>query len=166
MLLGVPCEMVDCFDSSRPILLGGLGPGEDRQGCMKLRLKKHRWFPKILKARDPLVFSVGWRRFQSLPIFAVEDHNRRIRMLKYTPEHSHCIAAMWGTEHLAPIKRTTCEIVSITAWDIGFCVKRGKKNCVNLFIRSNFTSQQWICRCARPVLKHTELESVCHWNYS
>lgn len=88
--------MIDCFDNSRPILLGGLGPGEDRQGCMRLRLKKHRWFPKILKTKDPLIFSIGWRRFQSLPIFAVEDHNRRIRMLKYTPEHTHCVAATWG----------------------------------------------------------------------
>jgi hypothetical protein len=36
-----------------------------------------RWFPKVLKTRDPLVFSCGWRRWQALPVFALEDHNRR-----------------------------------------------------------------------------------------
>lgn len=102
--------MIDCFDRSRPILVGGLGPGEDRQGCMRLRLKKHRWFPKILKTKDPLIFSMGWRRFQSLPIFAVEDHNRRIRMLKYTPEHTHCVAATWGKLEIYPNLRPSFEM--------------------------------------------------------
>lgn len=40
-------------------------------------LRSRRWFPKLLKTRDPLVFSCGWRRWQSLPVYAVEDHNRR-----------------------------------------------------------------------------------------
>ena len=38
-----------------------------------------RWHAKILKSRDPLVFSMGWRRFQSMPVFATEDANGRLR---------------------------------------------------------------------------------------
>ncbi|CAN1311885.1 Ribosome biogenesis protein BMS1 homolog, partial [Linum perenne] len=37
---------------------------------------------KILKSRDPLVLSVGWRRYQTTPVYAIEDSNGRHRMLK------------------------------------------------------------------------------------
>ncbi len=67
---GLPCELVTHHDPRRPLLVGGLGQGEEKLGMMRLRLKRHRWFPKLLKCRDPLVFSVGWRRFQSLPVYA------------------------------------------------------------------------------------------------
>ena len=63
---------------------------------MHLRFKRHRWYPKLLKNRDPLVFSAGWRRFQALPVFSQEDNNQRQRMLKYTPEHMHCRATVYG----------------------------------------------------------------------
>lgn len=93
---GVPCELVNNFDPRTPLLLGGLQRSEEAPGYMQLRLKRHRWFPKVLKNRDPLVFSIGWRRFQSIPVFAIKDNNERHRMLKYSPEHMHCLASVWG----------------------------------------------------------------------
>eukprot|EP01060_Flectonema_neradi_P009000 TRINITY_DN1643_c1_g1_i1.p1 TRINITY_DN1643_c1_g1~~TRINITY_DN1643_c1_g1_i1.p1 ORF type:complete len:1063 (+),score=272.75 TRINITY_DN1643_c1_g1_i1:373-3561(+) len=93
---GVPAEFVSNFQPKLPLVLGGLLASEDRLGVVYMRIKKHRWYPKILKAGDPLVLSVGWRRFQTQPIFALEDPNGRNRYLKYSPLHMHCVAAFYG----------------------------------------------------------------------
>lgn len=96
----MPSSLVDQFEPDYPLIVGGLNAGEIGDGYVRIRLKKHRWYKKILKTRDPLIVSMGWRRFQTVPIYHVMDDNMRNRALKYTPWHLHCLTTFWAP--LAP----------------------------------------------------------------
>lgn len=92
----IPCEFIENLNPSYPIVLGGLLATESRFGIMNVRIRRHRWHKKILKSQDPLILSLGWRRFQTLPIYTTSDSRTRNRMLKYTPEHAYCFASFYG----------------------------------------------------------------------
>ena len=76
---GIPAEFIEAFNPEFPMVIGGLTPQETNLGYVRCRFKKHRWHQKILKCNDPLVFSIGWRRFQSIPVYSTEDQNGRYR---------------------------------------------------------------------------------------
>ena len=115
VLDSVPYEFARSFNPRYPVIIGGLAPTEDRFGFVQIRIKRHRWHKKILKTNDPLIFSLGWRRFQTLPVYSISDSRTRNRMLKYTPEHMHCFGTFYGP---------------LVAPNTGFC-------CVQSFSNSN-----------------------------
>ena len=115
---GVPSSFLASFDPVYPLVLGGLTPQETNLGFVRCRVKKHRWHKKILKCNDPLVFSIGWRRFQSIPTYSTEDQNGRYRYMKYTPEHMHCFATFYGPQ--APPNTGILAIQKMTGSIAGF----------------------------------------------
>ena len=122
LLRDMPASAVDHFDGLRPMIVGGIAAtdGMDNPdtpstgfGFIKTRLKRHRWYGKILKSGNPLIVSIGWRRYETCPVFSKQDHGEggmsgtfstkaggdtgtRNRFLKYTPQHLHCIATFYG----------------------------------------------------------------------
>ena len=93
---GMPCEFVENFDPNFPMVIGGLGPSENTVGYLNLRIRKHKWHRKILKSNDPVVVSIGWRRYQTVSTYSIKDDNMRNRFLKYSPEYLHCQSTIFG----------------------------------------------------------------------
>lgn len=92
----VPAEFIEYFDPTYPLVIGSLNMGEENIGYVNVRIKKHRWYNKILKTSDPLIISLGWRRFQTIPLYSKLEDDLKYRYLKYTPEHLACNAHFWG----------------------------------------------------------------------
>jgi len=108
----VPAACVAEMKRERPIILGGLLPGESRMGLMQVRVKRHRWHPKLLKSGDALLLSAGWRRFQTVPTFSLEDRGeKRMRFLKYSLEHAHCTMTSYG-----PMMPPNTGVLAFRSW--------------------------------------------------
>ena len=79
-----------------PIIVGSLLPAAERfvliQVCID-GIQGH------LKNGDIFIFSFGWRRFPSIPIYSLDDHSIRMRMLKHAPEHMQWHATFYGSSH-------------------------------------------------------------------
>lgn len=97
VIKNVPHEFTDNFNCTKPVIIGGLLPHEGNMGFIKARVIRHRWHRRLLKSNDPLIFSIGWRRYQSIPVYSMEqDTTERQRFLKYTPQHMHCHITFYG----------------------------------------------------------------------
>ena len=88
------------FEPNHPIILSTLShqESEKQMSFIKIRFNKHLWFPKILKTNDPIILSICWRKFQTTMAYCVEDKNHRLRLIKYTPKFTNCIAICYGPQ--------------------------------------------------------------------
>ena len=83
-----------------PVVLCSLKHQESSLAFLRVKIKKHRWYPHVLKNKDPLTFSIGWRKFQSIPVFTMEDETGNsevnMRMIKYTPKFGFCYGVFYS----------------------------------------------------------------------
>jgi len=82
-----------------PVVLCSLRQHENNFSFLRVKIKKHRWYPHVLKTKDPIVFSVGWRKFQSIPVYTMEDEtgaDAKMRMIKYTPKFGFSYGVFYG----------------------------------------------------------------------
>ena len=88
------------FDPNHPIILSTLShqESETQMSFIKIRFSKHLWFPKILKTNDPIILSIGWRKFQTTMAYCVQDKNHNLRLIKYTPKFTTCYAVCYGPQ--------------------------------------------------------------------
>lgn len=148
----MPCEFIKHFDPRFPCLVGGLLSNEESLGFLQVRVKKHRWHKKILKCNDPLIVSMGWRRFQTIPIYSIRDPNGRQRMLKYTPEHMHCYATFYG-----PLAPPGTGLVAFQTLSNSMASFRVSATGVVLELDQSFKIVKKLKLCGTPykIMKHT-----------
>jgi len=48
--------------ADKPVLLCGMHPHEEKLGLIDIKFKRHKYFERMLKSNDQLVFSAGWRK--------------------------------------------------------------------------------------------------------
>ncbi|KAL0233312.1 hypothetical protein GEMRC1_012057 [Eukaryota sp. GEM-RC1] len=94
VLKNVPSSYLE-LPNTTPIILGVVPVVEKDTdlGPVWTKAKKHRWYNRLLKSNDPIVISMGWRRFQTRGVLSRTDLGNgleRHRYLKYTPEHEFC----------------------------------------------------------------------------
>jgi ribosome biogenesis protein BMS1 len=95
VIRGVKFSLYQNF-SQIPLIISQFPFGENTRGFLLIRLKKHRFYKALMKTNDPLIFSIGFQKFQSLPYFCRKDLEDRMRMVKYTPKFDYCLCAAYS----------------------------------------------------------------------
>lgn len=76
---------IESLDASI-LVIGSYLPSENTRIFLKAKIMKNKWQKLDLKSNSPFFFSMGWFRFQSIPIFSEKD-----RMLKYCKQSSEML---------------------------------------------------------------------------
>lgn len=98
LVMRLPEALKDIYSPHNPLLLGANREEELSLTYIQGRVKRHRWYKKTLKTKEAHYVSMGWRRFQTVPVFSVKDPVRN-RMLKYIPESMACSISFFGPVH-------------------------------------------------------------------
>ena len=86
----VPCEFIENLESASC---------QEKVRCtfhVTVCIKRHHWYKCILKSSDPLILSLSWQQFQTLPVYFKWEDSLCQHYLKHTPEHLHCDTTLYG----------------------------------------------------------------------
>ncbi|OAG29791.1 ribosome biogenesis protein BMS1 [Nematocida sp. ERTm5] len=98
LMIVLPMAVSNMYTPENIFILGANKEEELSMTFIQGRVKRHKWFKKTLKTKEAHYISMGWRRFQTTPIFSLKDAIRN-RILKYIPDSMTCNVTFYAPTH-------------------------------------------------------------------
>ncbi|RUS75269.1 hypothetical protein EGW08_016961 [Elysia chlorotica] len=98
----VPKAFMDFHKAEMPVALFGLFKNEHKMTLVSTMISRMPNFKAPVKAKDPLVFQIGFRRFSSCPIFSEHAHQNKFKMERFLPQKGFIVASMYAPIMFAP----------------------------------------------------------------
>lgn len=93
---GVPKTYVETWNPKHAMLVFGLLPHEQKMTVMNFAIKRHPTCNLPIKAKDRLIFHVGYRRFISCPIFSQHTTGDKFKAERFLPHSDVVIATVYA----------------------------------------------------------------------
>ncbi|GFN85675.1 pre-rRNA-processing protein tsr1 homolog [Plakobranchus ocellatus] len=98
----VPKSFMDFHKIGTPAALFGLFKNEQKMTLVSAMISRMPGFKAPVKAKDPLIFQIGFRRFSTCPIFSEHAHQNKFKMERFLPQKGFIVASMYAPIMFAP----------------------------------------------------------------
>lgn len=98
----VPKVFADNWKPSQPLVVFGLLPHEQKMSVMHFVIRRHASFDAPVKAKESLIFHVGYRRFSAGAIFSQHTTGDKFKAERYLPHEGAIVATVYAPIFFPP----------------------------------------------------------------
>lgn len=96
-IINVPQELFENYKNHpKPLSIFGLLPNEQKMSVLNIVLKKHSTYTDPIKSKESLVFQVGYRRFESSPIFSEYNFGNKHKYERFLQCDKASVASVYA----------------------------------------------------------------------
>ncbi|XP_022099360.1 pre-rRNA-processing protein TSR1 homolog isoform X2 [Acanthaster planci] len=92
----VPRSFFDDFEASSPLVIFGLLPHEQKMSVMHMAIKRYHNFTEPVKAKERLIFQVGFRQFSACPILSQHSNGDKHKYIRFLPKDDIVVATVYA----------------------------------------------------------------------
>ena len=95
---GVPRSFAESDLSAKPIIVSGLLRHENKMSLCHVKIQRSIYFDKPIKSKTPLVFHIGFRRFESKACFSQHQNGQDKNKLEryWQPDSNFIVASLYA----------------------------------------------------------------------
>ncbi|KAI6242812.1 Pre-rRNA-processing protein TSR1-like protein [Aphelenchoides fujianensis] len=98
----VPDHYPSQYDQNTPLIVSGLLKHEQKFSVMNVVLRKYPHCKLPIKNKQPLVFHVGFRRYEVNPVFSQHANGDKFKMERFMPEGTPFVASYYAPVTFGP----------------------------------------------------------------
>jgi len=98
----VPRVFIENWNREQPLAVFGLLPHEQKMSVMHYTIKRHPTFEAPVKAKERLIFHVGYRRFTSSTLFSQHTTGNKFKAERFLPHEGVTVATVYAPIFFPP----------------------------------------------------------------